>query len=407
MKNLNNFSITFQNKTHNWQISTVNEKLEKIGNLKGKKTAWIQGDLGLKKSNALTRAIWSLVAKYFSWMRKHLYGVDLKKSRSFLEQIGKDIRPDSPLKKVYQKAVNKFNEIAPRNHLEPNLPFMNAHPHFTLKGQGYKSDDILLDFVKQHGKDVKTLNLKRVKNIENSFEKIISYCPNLTFLMPDGDCINDEKVSLIAKTLPFLHELDFRDTYSQNFSSIKPLRTLENLKKLTLSRCNDNILKELKELKNLEVLRIEWSDEITASGLENLKELPNLKELYLHLQNKKEEVSELGFIKNLSNLKILWIIDCGKITDASIENLSGLSNLTELLVRGSEKVTDKGLRHLKDLKNLKILDLYLSKNITYQGLAHLKNLHHLKTLKLSNLTNITDDGLETLLCFNNLKVNLC
>jgi len=98
---MSNFNITINNTEFIWPEEAVKSKLQKIGNLKGKKVAWIQSDLSVKKSNWLTRVIWSVVAKHFTWMRKHFYGVDLNQSRSLLEQIGKQLPDNTKIKNLY------------------------------------------------------------------------------------------------------------------------------------------------------------------------------------------------------------------------------------------------------------------------------------------------------------------
>lgn len=141
-----NFEINVPNNKVIWSEDKVRSKLEELGNMEGKKVAWIRDDLSIKKSNWLTRVIWTVVAKHFSWMRKHLYKVNLKQSRVILEQIGKEITPQSSeLTIIYKQAVEKFNQTAPR-HALVNFP----HSDFpSINQSGNNADkDLILDAVK-------------------------------------------------------------------------------------------------------------------------------------------------------------------------------------------------------------------------------------------------------------------
>lgn len=91
----------------------VSERLTALGRLESKKIAWIRSDLTLSSSNWLERLIWSIAAKFFSWMRTAFYGIDLEESRSCLLQIGIQIRGDAKLSRLFLKSISKFTEIAP------------------------------------------------------------------------------------------------------------------------------------------------------------------------------------------------------------------------------------------------------------------------------------------------------
>ncbi len=126
------FTFKNGNKTTSWSAEVVESKLQAIGNLNVKKVAWIRSDLSVKKSNWFTRLIWTVVAKHFSWMRKFFFGVNLKRSRSLLLQIGKQI-PDNPnIKEIYQQVIGKFIQIAPRHmyFVDPRMHYSYASTDF-------------------------------------------------------------------------------------------------------------------------------------------------------------------------------------------------------------------------------------------------------------------------------------
>lgn len=110
------FNIQFGKEEFKWSQEVVQQKLEAIGQLKDKKVAWIQSNLSTSKSSAISRFIWTLFAKYFNCLRERLYGVNLEKSKSLLQQIGDKLdKNNEPLITVFNSAVEKFNQIAPHH----------------------------------------------------------------------------------------------------------------------------------------------------------------------------------------------------------------------------------------------------------------------------------------------------
>lgn len=96
----------------NEQIKSI---LSDIGNLKGRKTAWIRSDLKICKSNIISRFFWNF-AKNFNWARNFFYGVNLIESQKNLETIRIKVveSNDEDLYTLYVKAAHQFNSIAPR-----------------------------------------------------------------------------------------------------------------------------------------------------------------------------------------------------------------------------------------------------------------------------------------------------
>jgi Leucine-rich repeat (LRR) protein len=90
-----------------------------------------------------------------------------------------------------------------------------------------------------------------------------------------------------------------------------------------------------------------------------------------------------------------------KVTDSGLENLKGLSNLTELWLAGSTRVGDAGMEHLKDLTKLTRLNLKYTQ-VSNAGLVHLKGLSNLTGLGLGH-TRVGDAGLEHLKALTILK----
>jgi len=184
-------------------------------------------------------------------------------------------------------------------------------------------------------------------------------------------------------------------------------------------QATDQGLASLKGLSGLEDLYIWESTLISDAGIENLKDLVNLKNLHLD----KSKVTDEGFrhLARLTKLEHL-VLEDHSFSDKGLAAVMGMKHLTWLYVGGSphnesfitddglavvaglaylenvnlaySKVTDRGLKHLAGLKKLKILRLE-GCNITDEGLAKLSGLGKLEWLLLRG-TEVTGEGLEHL-----------
>ena len=134
------------------------------------------------------------------------------------------------------------------------------------------------------------------------------------------------------------------------------------------------------------VVVIHYTD-ATDAGLENLKELTQLREL--SLDSTKVTDAGLAHLNQLNELRYLGI-SYTDVTDAGLEQLKGLPKLRDLDLSGTH-VTDAGLEYFKEL-TLLVLG---STRITDAGLEHVKEMPRLRVLSLG-WTNVTDAGLENL-----------
>jgi Leucine-rich repeat (LRR) protein len=111
------------------------------------------------------------------------------------------------------------------------------------------------------------------------------------------------------------------------------------------------VLAQLKHLSKLEYLDLGWRTEITDAELTHLKELANLRQLFLD----RTQLTDAGLVhlEGLMKVERLFLNET-QVTDRGLAYLEPLSNLRHLLLQGT-KVTDEGLSHLTGLKNLKRL----------------------------------------------------
>jgi internalin A len=162
---------------------------------------------------------------------------------------------------------------------------------------------------------------------------------------------------------------------------------------------------------------------ITVAGLESLRGMESLEELYLEGTEVSDPGMEvIGTLKGLTQLQLSH-----RITSGALSHLEGLTKLQVLSL--TEKVDDEGVKYLErltelrsvgplgefvtdaalpglaGLKKLTVISLSRSK-VTNEGLKQLAALPELSSLAL-DYTGITDEGLEVLAEFPSLRqVNL-
>lgn len=142
------------------------------------------------------------------------------------------------------------------------------------------------------------------------------------------------------------------------------------------------------------------AEQIEDSDLAMLKDLPDLRELYLSGLVSKSPPSGKGNVtdKGLAELKSLIKLEslnlCGnRITDVGLKELQTLKQLRSIDL-SLTYVTDAGLKELQAFEHLASLRIWDVK-ITDVGLSH---LHPIKTLKQVRLAHsrVSDGGLERL-----------
>ena len=118
-------NISFQ-----WSQTEVESRLNEVADLNDKAEAWICADLTTSPSSLLGRIFWA-IAKHFNCMREYLYGVNLEQSQRVLEGIGRIIETqDQNYASIdlYNTAVQQFNRIAPRHHVDELVSVQNNAP---------------------------------------------------------------------------------------------------------------------------------------------------------------------------------------------------------------------------------------------------------------------------------------
>ncbi len=141
----------------------------------------------------------------------------------------------------------------------------------------------------------------------------------------------------------------------------------------------------------INIVFIQLNDaKITDAWMSNLRDVPQLRELYLV----STPVGDAGLahIASLEHLRLLSLVGT-KTTDAGLAYLQGLNKLEELYLNQTQ-VTDEGLASLANLTALKELGLQ-GCPVGDTGLERLEGLSDLEGLNLRD-TQVTDKGIASL-----------
>jgi hypothetical protein len=182
--------------------------------------------------------------------------------------------------------------------------------------------------------------------------------------------------------------------------------------------------KNLRYLENLKMLRTLqlWYLELDENGLEDLKSLKQLRELYLTTSSIQNEQG-FDIFSHLENLTVLSL-DIFELSSKGYEYLSGLTNLRELrfsnggiedsgftqictlnglkkLVLFECEINNPELACLEKLTNLRHLELE-NVGLAPQDLRHLDKLSNLEVLKL-DMTAIDQEGMKVIADLPNLR----
>ena len=193
--------------------------------------------------------------------------------------------------------------------------------------------------------------------------------------------------------------------YSITDEGLAHLSKLENLKNLSLSCSSKGVaftndgLKKLKELKSLEALLI-GGREVTASGVEHLASLQNLRELSLFGCPKlgNDGLAVIGRMKSLKNLWLAYT----DMTASELTQLNSLRSLTDLKVsqiaKGDIPLDISGLHSLEDL-SIRLKDEAFFADDDLECLGKLKKLKWL----LIGPRAYTDSGIANLAGLTNME----
>ena len=282
-------------------------------------------------------------------------------------------------------------------------------------------------------KSLEWLNIDCFGNGETSSitDRSLSYLPelknlrSLTLSSYSSSPISDAGLQYLTQ-LPYLEELSVCGTGITD-QGIARIATIGTLKKLSLSTAVDQVtdrgLAEIAKITHLQSLSISRA-KITLSGLKNLNQLSELKNLDIHWGKADNDCPFIPSpaeppldISNLHSLERLWLpaardedLAClaglfrlrgisilrakgSSITDTGLAHLTGLTNLSRLGVQGPA-ITDASLSNIAQLKNLQ--NLYLKGTFTDAGMRQLGRMKGMTYLDLYSGATIGSTAQENL-----------
>jgi hypothetical protein len=198
-----------------------------------------------------------------------------------------------------------------------------------------------------------------LKEIANSYVKYASeYCKDLTTF--------DISIS---------SDIFFRSDTNHNISlNLKPLTNLENLDNLSFYGFQLNDIKPIENLKYKEKIKYLSIDNYTASKSLNfnfIEEFINLEKLRL------DYINDLNPIRNLINLKTLWI---RKTNEFDVKLIEKLSLLEKISVYKSKIVNTESFEYLINLKELALVECDFN-SVSIEPIVNLNNLESLMLYK--------------------------
>lgn len=203
--------------------------------------------------------------------------------------------------------------------------------------------------------------------------------------------VDDGGMESVAK-LPQLKvlALDFLWISGDGLQHLKPLTDLRELY-LASTLVGDEDLKALSQFPELRKLRVSKLSQLSGQGIEEISQLSKLEELDVSEDSSlsNDDISSLSKLTELTKLN-LWRVP---ISDAGVEHLAPLTKLTWLNLDNTQ-LSDAGLSALKEMKELKFLHLG-STQISNAGLPQLAGLKSLDKLVVTR-TAVNQEGVDKL-----------
>lgn len=270
-----------------------------------------------------------------------------------LAHINQDKKfPDEFPPEVFSRIIQHFVESNQNKEVlalmlttKPNHMEVNRFYHGRLSSLNIRTAEQAIEFVKNHGENLKFINITGIKFKANELEELLKYLPNVNTFIADY-CGLDHKCAEViaaAPTLNNLTSLALRHNQIQDagITAMAASETLGNLKELSLNECK-----------------------IKAAGVEAIAAsttFSNLTWLDLSFNSIGAGVRAIASSEILGKLEKLDLCSCF-IETAGAETIAAsttLKNLTWLDLSGCY-IRIEGVRAItaaEILKNLKYLNL--------------------------------------------------
>lgn len=181
---------------------------------------------------------------------------------------------------------------------------------------------------------------------------------------------------------------------------VKKLAGLSLLKSLNLGCCSnitDTALQYLAEVKSLNSLNLMNSRNLTDVGMGHLAKLTFIKELDLSYCPKITQ-DGVAYLKDLPHLKTLVLLHCKHLNRSVMNTLSKMTNLEVIFLNfvDSEPIDAEDFKSLGSLTNLKVLVLDRCSKITMKDVEKNLPLGKMRVLRLDDCEQISESDTERL-----------
>jgi internalin A len=212
--------------------------------------------------------------------------------------------------------------------------------------------------------------------------------PNLAFLGCDGKRCNDEAMRHIA-LIPRLRMLMAQGTIATDdgFEALSRSRSIEYIWGRECPNLTGRGFVTLAAMPSLRGLAVSCA-RVEADALAILPRFPRLTALMAM------DVDDAGFrhVGGCARLEHLWCMYCRETTDDATEHLAELSHLKSYYA-GMTKITDRSLEILSGLTTLERLEFWAIAEITDAGLKALAVLPRLREVSIEGSPRVTRAGL--------------
>ncbi|TFK55527.1 RNI-like protein [Heliocybe sulcata] len=291
--------------------------------------------------------------------------------------------------------------LATCNHLE--TAFLSGVPDLSDRTL------VVLASAAVHLEGIDLTSCKEVTDV--GVYELAAQCAGLQWIKLNGVVgIRDPSVSLIAKTVPHLSELELCDLPLLTASSVRDVWMFSRkLRRLRLSRCPQLTDQAFPASRN-GVSSVSFArTSVTGEGDRSepaswLNMLPplvlqhtaeNLRVLDISYCTKLTDRAIEGIVQHAPRIQTLVLSGCTSLTDAAIDSVCNLADFLDvLLLAHVTNITDRALVRLsRSCTKLRCVDLAFCRRITDLGVSELASLPNIRRLNLIGLRKITDNAL--------------
>jgi Leucine-rich repeat (LRR) protein len=243
--------------------------------------------------------------------------------------------------------------------------------------------------------NLRTLNMQGFATCNGEFfEKFVGQ-KNLTEMQLHLESLDDEGMKSLAKLIQVKKlVIGTGKTTAIGWESLKTMSSLEVLTVIPTTNVDDETVMGIAQLKNLRYLAIPAAtDKLTSKGLAALKNLTELRSLFVGFDRSSATLHDLAFLADLKMLRKLMLHGV-IVNDASFDHLKGLSDLRELTFISGPDLTDAAFQKIAHLKSLEVLHID-APQLSDECFVQLKDLTALKRILLTG-KNIRGKGLQEL-----------